>query len=174
MPARIVDLWVNNWKGAIAQISRLNPIPVSEVFGGPNSGSWEIDSNYNGDLNDSDKVYTVPMTQEVQVFTIFVDLTTTATVGDRQLQLLFQNAQARTILDIRPNVVQAASIQRFYSFGPSLANQLAFYDTDVLQTPIPPTLFGKGNYTLRIWDNNVVDAAADDMLVTIAFGKRIV
>ena len=174
MATKLVDLIVRNWKGAIARINRENPFPVAEVFGGPNSGSWEIDSHYNGDPDSSDKTYTVPETQEVQVFTIFVDYTSTAAPGDRQLQLLFQNAQAQTILDIRPNVVQAASLQRFYSFGPSLANQLAFYDTDQIQTPIPPTLFGRGNYTLRIWDNNAVDVGDDDMLVTIAFGKRIV
>jgi len=108
------------------------------------------------------------------LFTIFIDLTTSADVGDRQLQIVIQNAQARTIADFRPNVVQAASLQRFYNFGPSLANQLAFYDTVQLQTPIPPTLFLKGGYTIRVFDNNAVAVAADDMLVTLAYGRRVV
>jgi hypothetical protein len=172
MPARIIDLWVKNWKGAIAQISRLNPVPVAEVFGGPNSGAWEIESQYDGDLNDSDKTVTVPETQEWQLLSIFVDLTTSATANARQLQILIQNVQARTILDLRPNVTQIESLQRYYNFAPSLANQAAFYDTDQLQTPLPPTGFLKGNYTIRIWDNNAVDAAADDMLVTLAYAKR--
>ena len=168
----VAKIWYHNHRGSSTIIDRTNPIPVTEVPGGANSGGWEIESRYDGDLNDSDKTWTLPMSQEVQVFTIFVDYTSSADAGDRQLQLLFQNAQARTVLDIRPNVVQAASLQRFYSFGPSLANQLAFYDTNQIQTPIPPTLFAKGGYILRIWDNNAIAVGADDMLITIAYGKR--
>ena len=172
--AQTAQLRFLNYKGSDALVDRQHPVPIAEVSGGPNSGSWEIDSYYDGALNDSDKLWTGPATQEMQIFTIFVDYTSSADAGDRQLQLLFQNAQAQTILDIRPNVVQAASLQRFYSFGPSLANQLAFYDTNQIQTPIPPTLFAKEGYTLRVWDNNAVAVGADDMLVTIAYGMRVV
>jgi len=168
----VAKIWYHNHRGSSTIIDRTNPIPVTEVPGGANSGGWEIDSQYDGNLNDSDKLFTVPASQEWHLWTIFIDFTSSATANDRQLQILIQNAQARTVKDIRPNVVQAASLQRYYNFGPSLANQLAFYDTNQIQTPIPPTLFLKGGYTIRVWDNNAVDAAADDMLVTLAYGKR--
>ena len=170
----LAQVWYHNFGGSTTLINRLNPLPFAEVAGGANSGAWEIESQYDGTADDSDKLFTCPDTQEWQLFTIFVDYTSTAAAGDRQLQIVIQNAGAQTIHDIRPNVVQAASLQRYYNFGPSLANQLAFYDTNQIQTPIPPTLFLKGGYTIRVYDNNVVAVAADDMLVTLAYGRRVV
>lgn len=168
----VAEIWYHNFHGSGTLINRLNPIPVAEVPGGANSGAWEIESTYDGAANDSDKTFTVPVTREWHIWTIFVGYSSSGDPGDRQLQIVIQNAQARTIADFRPNVVQAASLLRYYNFGPSLANQLAFYDTNQIQTPIPPTLFLKGGYTIRVYDNNVVAVGADDVLITIAHGKR--
>ncbi len=47
--------------------------------------TWRIALQSDVTANDSDKTFVVPAADEHQIFWIWVELTTTATVGDRQL-----------------------------------------------------------------------------------------
>jgi hypothetical protein len=134
--------------------------------------TWTVTLVSEETLNDSDKTLTVPASTEYQLLSIYIEFQTTATVGDRQIQIDFRDGADDIIGQIRPNVVQAASLTRYYMIAPSLANQVAFYDTDHIQTPLPPTIFLPAGYDIRIRDNNAVDAAADDMILQVMVASR--
>jgi len=114
----------------------------------------------------------VPVGYEYQVLWIWIELTTTATVGDRQLQVDLRDAADDVIGQVRVGAVQAASLTRYYMLGPALADLGAFRDTDYLMTPLPPTVFLPAGYDIRIFDNNAVAAAADDMVIQMQVARR--
>ena len=95
-------------------------------------------------------------------------------MGDRQIVIEIQDSGTDVIGQVRANVVQAASLTRYYMFAASLANLDDFYDTDWLMTPLPPGLILQGGDILRVYDNNAVDAAADDMVVQAQYASRAV
>lgn len=122
--------------------------------------------------DDSDKSFTVTANQVWQILWIWVELTTTATVGDRQLVVQLQDNAADVIGEVRVGSVQAASLTRNYMFAPALADLTSFRDTDYLMTPFPPTIILPESYIIRVYDNNAVDAAADDMVVQMGYGWK--
>ena len=124
--------------------------------------------------DDSDKSFTVPANYMYQVLWIWVELTTTATVGNRQMVVELQDDGADIIAQWRAGAVQAASLTRYYCFAPSNADLTAFRDTDYLMTPIPPTVVLPASYVIRVYDNNAVAAAADDMVVQMMVARRAV
>lgn len=121
--------------------------------------------------NDSDKTLTVPASTTWQPLSLFVTLTTSADVGDRQLAVLFTTAADVVLAEVRPNVVQAASLTRKYSIALGNPDDSAFYDTDLLRTPLPLMMLPAG-YKIRVYDNNAVAAAADDMHVQLTVLAR--
>jgi len=135
--------------------------------------NWRAATTSDTALNDSDKSWTTPADTERHIFSIWVELTTTATVGDRQLVVEVQVAGPDVTAQwARAGVVQAASLTRYYEFAPGLADLLAFRDTDYLSTPIPVTAILKPADVLRVYDANAIDAAADDMICHIQYADR--
>ena len=57
-------------------------------------------------------------------------------------------------------------------FAPGLPDLTAFRDTSYLQTPLPPSLILPAGYDVRVYDNNAVDASADDMVVQMVVAER--
>jgi len=148
-----------------------SPIPVYV----PIANDWAVEYASDETANDSDKSFTVPASTEWQILTIWVELTTTGTAGNRQLVIETQDGSADvTGQPMRAGVTQAASLTYYYQFGPALADLTALRDTDWLMSPIPPTLLLPAGHVLRIYDNNAVDAAADDMIVHIYRAARTV
>lgn len=133
---------------------------------------WTVVTVSDETADDSDKTFTVPARYEYQVLWIWIELTTTATVGDRQLQVDLRDAADDVIGQVRVGAVQAASLTRYYMLGPALSDLGAFRDTDYLMTPLPPTVFLPASYDIRIFDNNAVAAAADDMVVQMQVARR--
>jgi len=152
-------------------------IEVENEAGNPISvlDTWRVATISDTALNDSDKSFTVPASTERHILNIWVEFTSTATVGDRQLVVEIQIAGPDTTAQwARAGVVQAASLTYYYEFGPGLADLTAVRDTNYLTTPIPPTAVLKAADVLRIYDNNAVAAAADDMVVHIQHADRTV
>jgi hypothetical protein len=116
--------------------------------------------------DDSDKSLTVPAGYQYHILSVWVELTTTATVGDRQVVVEAQDDSSDVIGQARAGAVQAASLTRYYQFSPSGQDMLAFRDTDYLSVPLPMWTLPAG-YKLRVYDNNAVAAAADDMVVQV-------
>jgi len=136
---------------------------------------WRVATITDVTANDSDKSFTVPASTERHILGIWVEYTSTATVGDRQLVIEIQIAGPDVTAQwARAGLVQAASLIYYYEFAPGLADLTAVRDTDYLTTPIPTTSVLKAADILRVYDNNAVAVAADDMIVHIQHADRSV
>ena len=136
--------------------------------------AWSLVLRSDETADDSDKTFTVGANTEEQVLWIWVELTSDATVGDRQIVVELQDSAADVIGQWRAGAVQAASLTRYYCFAPSNADLMAFRDTDYLMTPIAPTIILPSGYIVRVYDNNAVAAAADDMVLQMMVARRSV
>ncbi len=143
-----------------------DPLPVT--------GDWRVSLINDETANDSDKTFTVPADTEYQILWIWVEFTTGAG-ADRQLEVEIQDTGTDVIATWAiPSVVQGAAITRNYLFAPGVVDLAGFRDTDFISTPIPVAAFLQEGDILRIFDNNVVDVAADDMIVQIQIASRAV
>ena len=115
-------------------------------------------------LNDSDKLFIVPNNVQWVIQSIWVEYISTSG-ADRQLEIQILDQTDDIIAVVRAGSVQGASITRNYLFAPGLSDFTAFRDTDLLQTPLPGGWVLLGGWAVRVFDNNAVDAAADDMTI---------
>lgn len=154
---------------------------------GDNFERWASDGNNRGKVtldwtpslrvdetaNDSDKSFTVPASTEWIVKWVWVELTTDAAAGNRQMEVQIQDSAADVIAQFRAGVVQAASLARYYQFSPFVSDLTAFRDTTYLSTPMPEVHI-PASYVVRVWDNKAIAAAADDMIVQMMVLARTV
>jgi len=124
--------------------------------------------------DDSDKTIAVTAAQVWQILWVWVELTTTADVGDRQIVIQIQDDATDVVAEFRAGTVQAASLTRKYMFAPALADLTGFRDTDYLMTPFPPTMVLLPSYIIRVYDNNAVAVAADDMVIQMGYAWKAV
>lgn len=114
--------------------------------------------------NDSDKTITVTANKIWEILWIWIELTTTATVGNRNLTILVLDDSNDLIYSISLGINHAASLTRNYLFAENLPREAAFFAIDRLYHPLPKTILPAG-YKIRIYDSSAVDAAADDMII---------
>ncbi len=165
------DLNVNaNLQVGDVDVAGGNPVPVTVGA----DDTWTVAHTQDETADDSDKEFAVTAAQLWQILFVWVEFTTTADAGDRQIVLQFQDGAADVIGEIRAGIVQADTITRNYMFAPALADLEAFRDTDFLMTPLPPTLLLPATYVLRVYDNNAVQVAADDMIVQIQYAWKTI
>ena len=134
---------------------------------------WTLDYERDATLNDSDKTFTVPALEEWHVLWIYVLFTTTADAGTRQIAIEFYDAAANLVAEVKAGATQVASLTRNYTFAAGLADLMAFRDTDNLMTPLPVGLLLQTDWDIRVYDNNAIQVAADDMIVVINYARRI-
>lgn len=120
--------------------------------------------------NDSDKTFTVTSGKVWEIQSIFVTLVTTATAGNRQMQVEIDNGTS-VYLVVPVGAVQAASVTRHYSLAHGLPDLTAMRNTLYLLTPFPKLVLPAG-HRIRVYDAAAVDAAADDMTVRILGTER--
>jgi hypothetical protein len=166
-----VKLVVQSYDGTKQRVSEDNPIPVTQVYGGANSKDWQIRMYRDLAPNDNDKLITIPPKHQWQILSIYVIYVASGDAGTRQLQIDFRDQTGVAFFEQRPNATQAVSETRNYSIGPSMANLTAFYDTNHLQTPIPPTLFLDAQWSIRFFDNNDI-TMNDDLDIFILYADR--
>lgn len=166
------------------QLNVCSGTPVRLVGPGPSGsgglpagGDWFITNWQDIAPNDSDKSFgPVPAEMEYQVLWIQAVFVTTATVGDRQLEVRVERAGSAMPGPegdwARAGAVQAASAEYNYIFAPGLADLTAVRDSDYLTTPIPVTSLLQAGDAVRVYDNNAVDAAADDLYLYIQYAYR--
>ncbi len=136
---------------------------------------WQVYTTPQEVVDDSSKDFTVPAATEWQVLWVWVELTTTAVVGNRQLIIQVLDAAGDVLATLaRAGAVQAASLTRYYLFAPAEPDMLAFRDTDYLTCPIPPTSFLSRGQTLRVMDSKAIDATHDDMVIQFQYAARAV
>jgi len=115
-------------------------------------------------INDSDKIITVPANKIWEILWIWVEFVSTATVGNRNLVVVFRDGSDDIICSFEPGVAQAASLSRYFLFAENLPRETAFFNTCRLYHPLPKTILPAG-YSIRIYDSAAIDAAADDMII---------
>jgi len=121
---------------------------------------------YDATANDSDKTFTVPAGRMWQLEGIMVDFTTTATVGNRSMRFVIGDGTNILWLNVSSSN-QAASLNYIYIGSPALTNA-AVTATGIAQMNFPSMVIPEG-YTIRVYDALAVDAAADDMIVSIIY-----
>lgn len=135
---------------------------------------WTITGVEDVTPNDSNKQWEVPVGQEWQILWIQVEYISSGTAGNRQLEVGIARSGALYTRWAVAGATQAASLTRYYTFAPGLADLTSFRDTDYLTTPLPVTSLLQGGDTLQIFDNKAIDAAADDMSVRVQYGWRAI
>ena len=109
--------------------------------------------------------------EEWIIKSIWLEVATDATVGDRQIVVEIQDTVDDVVAQWRVGIIQTASLTRYYYLAPGLPNMTAFIDTDYLSGPIPEWHLPAG-YDIRIYDNNIVAAAGDDIIIQMLTLQR--
>lgn len=117
-------------------------------------------------LNDSDKTFTVPAGRAWGLQAVHVTLISTATVGNRQVDILITDESDNTIYKYQAGAVQTATLTRVYVFAPGHSQDTSFTN-GVMLRQIASNIVLPAGYKVRVLDSTAVDAAADDMTVRL-------
>ncbi len=135
---------------------------------------WQLGTYYLSGGN-ADNSLTVPAGYEYQLLYVSLEaFVTTATVGNRQVELAWYNQFGQRLGRVLPGVTQAASLAYSYMFAPSLADLTAARDTTYVMTPLPPTILLREGDSVRLWDNKSINKPQDSMTFVIAYAYRAV
>lgn len=136
--------------------------------------AWHPSLQADENLNDSDKTLTVPASTEWELMTIWLEFTTTITAGTRQLVVEFQDSSSDVIGQFRAGATQAASLTYYYMLGQGFGAEItSVRDSDFLYMPLPKIILPAA-YIIRVYDNNAIDAAADDLIIQALVNARSV
>lgn len=123
---------------------------------------------YDATANDSDKSFTPDSLTIWEISHIYVNLATTATVGNRILTVEIQDESSNVVYKVVHAVTQAASLTYTYEYFAGAPREAAVVSNS-LMVPIPERLRVLHGHSIRIYDSAAVDAAADDMIVAIHY-----
>lgn len=117
-------------------------------------------------LNDSDKTFTVPANQLWIIWWIAVNYTATAVAGGRTLVVDLQDPTPTIATRFSTGTDIAANNLELIHWG---QGNSGFVDAtgQVLSGPMPTPLILEPAWSLRVYDLQETDPAADDMLVSI-------
>lgn len=136
--------------------------------------AWHPSLQVDEAANDSDKTLTVPASTEWEVLTIWLEFATTGTATVRQMVVEFQDDSGDVIFQMRAGATQDVSLTYYYAFGQAFGAEItSVRDSDFLYMPLPKIILPAG-YKIRIYDNNAVDAAADDLNIQMLVNARSV
>ncbi len=120
--------------------------------------------------NDSDKSFTVPAGNVWDLRGIYIDITSTATVGNRRP--VVDITDGTNVLFTPYSTTNETATQRgVIVFGfDSVTDDYAVSGPGNVNTNIgyPPCLLPAG-YVVRVYDVNAIDAAADDLTVVLHY-----
>jgi hypothetical protein len=133
---------------------------------------WRVTLAQDITTDDSDKIFTAPPNTEWQILWIWVEYTSTATAGIRQLEIQIQDASSNIIGQFQTGVTQSEELVYKYLFGIGVGDLTSPRDDTNVTTPLPAGTFLSGGQKIRIWDNNTVDPTADDMVVKLQYASR--
>jgi len=130
----------------------------------------------NATTNDSDLTVTVPANKRWIIRLISADLVATATVGNRILMAEIGNGTALVYkFDNTGSIAATNSGKICYAQDlPNAANSRRLLTTSADSSvgrddPMPSELSLPAGYTIRVYDETAVDAAADDMIVVLYY-----
>lgn len=142
---------------------------------GKGTPMWIRDST----ANDSDKSFTVPAGKIWDIKSVLVQITTTATVGSRNLRIGVTDGTNPIYSSEQTASIAASKVGQFWlAPGGTVAGTTAVMGRidalgatsgdNALRCPCSPMILPAG-YVIRIWDTAAVDVAADDMIVVIHY-----
>ena len=112
-------------------------------------------------LNDSDKTFTVPTRRRWEIFLTRVGITTTATIGNRQLALqILDGTDIFFLSAVGAVVAENTTAGRHVGSGNAMD---AFIEKLMLQP----------GWEFRVFDVSAIDPTADDMTVAIIYEECI-
>lgn len=117
-------------------------------------------------LDDSDKTLTVTAAKQWRVASVYAKLISTATAGNRQLDILITDASDNEVAKFVAGAVQAASLTRTYVFAPQHPQETGFTGGLMLRA-LAGDLILPAAYKVRVYDSAAIDAAADDLTVRL-------
>ena len=126
--------------------------------------------------NDSDLTLTVPVGKQWTIESIRVELITASSTGagsstPRQLEVQYRTTGNDVFLSMTPNLTQPPDSTRHYNFSPDMPDSTAVRDTLTVLAPIASVCLPSG-FDIRVFDNNVVHATADDMIIHLKVLER--
>lgn len=124
-----------------------------------------------GGSNDSDKTITVPTGKKWKILSLLARLETTATVGNRRIQLRIDDTSANAIFIVSALNVQAASLNEDYNFIHGIDDSTET-NAGIHFLPFPPEIILLEDFSIRIFDSAVVDAAADDLRIRMTIEEE--
>lgn len=116
--------------------------------------------------NDSSKTLTVPDGKQWKILYGAINFTTSATVGNRRIRLLVSDSGANELWIKSALNVQTASLTERYSFQPGGVESTED-NTGEHIVAIPTEFYLSEGFTMLFSDVGAVDAAADDMLLSL-------
>jgi hypothetical protein len=138
------------------------------------SENWRVALYPEETITGSNKLITVPAAQEWQILSIWVEYTSTGTVGNRQLSVQVLDNAADIIGVWQPSIVQATNLTYNYYFGIAMPDLLGLRDSVYMITPLPAGLILSAGQQLRIWDNKSINTGGDRVVLQMVYGWRTV
>ncbi len=124
----------------------------------------EISVEADAGTNDSDKTITVPVGKRWHLKSAYASIATTGTAGNRRMVLEIKD-DSDNIVGVFPAGVDAPASQTWqFTWAPDIPRDSAGIAARA-GIPIPGNLFLPAGWKIRIADNNVTDAAADDLTI---------
>lgn len=124
-------------------------------------------------LNDSDKTFTVPASRIWHLHTVHVNLTATATSGNRRIVIEIRDDSDNIFAFYRTEEVAPQTFQRIYTFS-----HIGFHDNTLivlnLLEALPDNLILPAGWDVHIYDIDAVDPTADDMIVGLTYNEFVV
>lgn len=120
--------------------------------------------------DDSDKTVVVPAGEMWVLDWLHATLASSATVGNRQVNLELYDSSDVKRGDWHAGATQAASLTRHFAFQPGIYRETSFVDGDI-QISLPYKLVVPSGWYVRVRDTAAVDAAADDLTLSYQFTK---
>lgn len=133
---------------------------------------WRVTLTQDESTDDSDKTFITPINTEWQILWVWVEYTSTATVGIRQLEIQIQDASSNVIGQFQTGVTQSEGLTYKYLFAIGVPDLTLVRDDNNVTTPLGAGTFLSAGQKIRVWDNNGVDASADDMIVRMQYASR--
>lgn len=116
-------------------------------------------------LNDSDKViFTVPDGEVYELLWIYVEFTTTATVGNRLLDYHVRDADGDVVEAMPSSSSRPANATTINRWLPG-EGYLSQTGRGLFIEPLPSKVLIPSGFSVRIFDVAAIDAAADDLIV---------
>jgi uncharacterized protein with beta-barrel porin domain len=116
----------------------------------------------------SSKLFTVPSNEQWHILSLMALLTSSATVGNRQLAALIFDNTGNMVMKSSAGAVQAASLARRYNYLQCATREAAFVNVDELICSLPKDLYLGPGWLMYVQDVAAIAAGSDTLAVSMS------